>query len=1000
MSPTMTMSSGATSTRQTGLQIKRHFTKVGIDPLSEIQWERRRAEIKGPDGKILSAMDDVEVPVFWSQTALDIATDKYFRKAGVPGRGHEHSVRQLVSRVAKAIRLSGDAQGGYFASSADADAFEAELAYMLVHQFGAFNSPVWFNVGLAEAYGIKGKPSGNYVWDNGRVADASDSYSRPAASACFIVSPGDDLIDIARHVEREMRIFRFGGGAGMNASDLRAAGEPLSNGGTSSGVMSFLKVYDASAGAIKSGGTTRRAAKLVCLDVDHPDIKEFITWKVKEEEKALALIRAGYPSDFNGEAYQTVGGQNANNSVRLSDEFMKAVQNDGQWETKWRTNGKTAGVHSAKGLFRLIAEASWRCADPGLMFDTTINRWNPVINTGRIRAANPCVEYHYLPDTACNLSSLNLKRFMQKRPLGGWDFDVESFRHAARIFTLSKEIIVDYASYPTQAIAQNSHDHRPLGLGYANLGAVLMIQGLPYDSQAGRAFGASVNSLLCGVAYETSAEIAVSKGPFAGFAHNREPMLRVLNMHREAAVHAVNDAGMFETIAHAGLRAWQSAIGLATTHGVRNGQVTVTAPTGTIALMMDCDTTGVEPEFSLVKSKKLAGGGYMKIANRSVGVALETLGYVEADRKAIEQHVVDAGTVEGCPRLKPEHLGVFDCASKSGSGTRFIAPMGHIRMLEAVQPFVSGSISKTVNCPEETTVDEIEQLHMEAWKRGLKCIAIYRDNSKHSQVLSATSGKGEKAAAAKTAAALTPPSVEVVVERPRDSVSDDDVHSEHGPPQTRRHRLQKPRRAGGDLFELKIGDQKLYLKTGEYADGSLGEVFIDLHKDGSTMRSMMNMFSIAVSLGLQHGVPLQEFVTAFTFQKFEPAGAMDHPYVKKVTSVVDGIFKVLALEYGPEDAYEEYAQVQPTSEELDDIRARRAIKMMLAQAHSKSKVKGQKTVVKHANGNGNGNGAMTKTGSFRRASVTEAQTCSRCGGLTQRTGTCHTCQACGTNTGC
>lgn len=1331
-----------------GLQVQRLFTKPGVDPLSQIEWERRRSEIRSPDGKkIIFEMNDVEAPKSWSQTAVDIAADKYLRKAGVPtSSGRETSIRSMVDRVARAIRLAGESQGGYFASEADADAFEQELRFMLANQFGAFNSPVWFNVGLAEAYGIKGKPSGNFVWDhaNSTVVDAKDSYSRPAASACFIVSVEDDLIDIAQHVEREMRIFRFGGGSGGNYSRLRAEGESLSNGGVSSGLMSFLKIFDVSAGAIKSGGTTRRAAKLVCLDVDHPDVEKFIDWKVREEEKALALIKAGYPADFNGEAYQTVAGQNANNSIRLTDEFMYAVVADGPWMTKWRTSGSVAATLSAKKLFRKIADAAHRCADPGVMFDTTINRWNPVINTGRIEAANPCVtgdtlvstsngfkridelldnefevvgsdgdvhavkpafctgtkpvyrmrtrcgyevkltadhlvltsnrgdvkaceltkddkivlgapafgvdaidsrlgefvgllvgdgclvrephvnrvvltlsyeerdlagrihdnvmsfkrenatdgregrafelgeresticlqtaatcvvsevskfavldkgsegkaftgaafsldkkslaavlrglftadgtvanygeksqyisldsvsltmlrqvqqmllqfgiksklytdrrghdfdvvmmpdgkggqkeyqvqqshslriskssrfvfareigfasqkkserlaqmnssvkayaddmldtivefaplgvekvydltepnthhfvangvvvhncnEFHFLPDTACNLSSLNVMKFMTKKA-GAWQLDVASFRHAARVFTLAKEIIVDYASYPTKAIARNSHDYRPLGLGYANLGASLMVQGLPYDSADGCSFNAALNSVLCGVAYETSAEIAASKGAFPGFERNREPMLKVIGMHRDAA-HCLPDIGRYGEIVSEGRRAWDSAVALASKHGVRNAQVTVTAPTGTIGLMMDCDTTGIEPDFSLVKHKKMAGGGYLKIVNRSIDPALEALGYDADFRSQAVKHVLEHGSIEGMPGLKPEHLPIFDCANKCGDGKRYIGPMGHVQMLAAVQPFVSGSISKTVNCPAETTVEEIEAIYMEAWKRGLKCIAVYRDKSKHSQILDTKKDGDEKKPAVKVEVGA---STEAVVTASR-VVRDD--RSKLGPPPQQRHRLPK-KRPGGFTQELKIGDQKLYLRTGEYCDGSLGELFIDMHKDGAVMHSLMNCFSIAISLGLQHGVPLREFVKAFAFTNFSPSGVVDHPNVKTSTSVLDAVFRVLAFEYLGEEGLE-FVHVRPTDDELAEMCARKA--KLLAIANGQSKASNGTAAANYKNGSG--------TASFKRSKV-EGQACSRCGNLTVRTGTCSTCASCGFSTGC
>lgn len=946
------------STTPPGISISRHYTIGNKDPYEGIEWTKRRAEIKGKNGDIVFSMDDVEAPSTWSQNAVDIAADKYFRKAGVPTTGHETSVRQMVTRVAKSIALAGMNQG-YFASVADSRAFEDELAYMLVRQVGAFNSPVWFNAGLHTIYGISGKPSGNFCWDEktGTVVESTSSYERPALSACFILSIKDDLMDIAKHVEREMRVFRFGGGAGGNFSALRGEGEKLSNGGTSSGVMSFLRIYDTSAGSIKSGGTTRRAAKLVCLDVDHPDIEKFIDWKCREEDKALALIKAGYTSDFNGEVYQTISGQNANNSVRLTDEFMNAVINDLSWETRWRTNGKVAKTLSAKKLFRKIAEAAHRCADPGLMFDTTINAWNTVINTGRIRGANPCVEFHFLDDTACNLSSLNLMKFMDRKTHGTngsrrttWSFDVTAFRHAVRLFTIAKEIIVDYASYPTREIAQNSHDFRPLGLGYANLGAAIMVQGMPYDSPEAREFAAAVNSVMCGEAYRTSGEIAAHKGPFPGFAFNREPMLNVIANHREAALKIASKR--FETLAAAGRLVWDGAFSIGSAAGFRNAQVTVTAPTGTIGFLMDCDTTGIEPDFALVKSKKLAGGGYMTILNQSIVPALETLGYSGVQSSEILDYIEAYQKIEGAPHIAPEHLPVFDCANKCGSGSRFIAPMGHIYMLEAVQPFVSGSISKTVNMPKETTVDEIEHIYMEAWKRGLKCLALYRDQCKESQPLSSGSDKSQEPGAKSKA------TTDIILGDKRDAG--------HGPPPSVRHRLSKKRR--GITQEFTVGGQKIYLRTGEYGNGALGEVFIDMHKEGAFARSFANCFAILTSLALQHGVPIERLVEAFTFTRFEPAGKVGgHDNVKNATSILDAIFRILAVEYMGEAGLE-YAHVKPDRVTSSDTTHDKA-------AEEQPKPSGTKV-------------------------TREAVACPRCGALTTRSGTCFTCLSCGTTTGC
>jgi ribonucleoside-diphosphate reductase alpha chain len=1040
-----------------GLVFERRFTASlgGKDPLESVRYERRRSVISNPDGSVVFKMDDAEVPDSWSQLATDIVVSKYFRKTEVPngqgGVGSETSVRQVVKRLALAIRKAGERLGGYFATETDAQVFQEELEYLLLRQMGAFNSPAWFNCGLAELHGIKGKPVGNWMWSPSQDADpgaesgacgvveeAQDAYSHPQISACFIQSISDDLMDIAAGVQREMRLFKFGSGTGTNFSSIRAEGELLSSGGTSSGLMSFLEIFDKAAGATKSGGTTRRAAKMVCLDMDHPDVERFIQWKATEEDKVLALIKAGYPSDFNGEAYRTVSGQNSNNSVRATDEFMRAVTEDREWSTRWRTTGGVARTHRARDLMSKIAKAAWRCADPGMQYDTTIQRWHTVPNSGRINASNPCSEFMFLDDTSCNLASINLLKFLRKpsevreaKPgepqasrgqpgaaaSSGCFFDIEAFREACRIFLFAQEIIVDYASYPTKAIAQNSHDFRPLGLGYANLGSLLMVQGIPYDSESGFATCAAITAILTGAAYETSAEIAASKGPFPGFAHNREPMLRVMNQHRDAA-YAIGNHAHSELLS-AAREAWDRAVEAGERSGYRNAQATVLAPTGTIGLLMDCDTTGIEPDFALVKFKKLAGGGYFKIVNQSVEPALRNLGYTPSQIEAIitylrgtlslgksgapqpphvnraallakgltaeeidkadaalpgvfelrhafsrfvigeaafqrlglgenknadllttlgftkgqidEATLVICGrlTVEGAPHLRPEHLPVFDCANRCGKlGKRFIEPMGHVRMMAAAQPFVSGAISKTVNMPKETTVEEIEKVYIEAWRLGLKAIALYRDGSKASQVLSGggdsessekkktSAEKGEKPATAAPPVEVKSAGVssEVVAATPqpaerRESVP---VVSAGTPPRLARRRLPKKRR--GFTQEARVGGQKVYIRTGEYEDGSLGEIFIDMHKEGAALRSLMNCFAISVSLGLQHGVALDEFVNAFTFTRFEPQGPVDHPNIKFATSVIDFVFRMLGMEYmGRTD----FVHVKPADAELE-----------------------------------------------------------------------------------
>jgi ribonucleoside-diphosphate reductase alpha chain len=1032
--------------RSSGLSIERRFTAGlnGADPLDTPRYETRRSVITNPDGSVVFEMNDAEVPVDWSQLATDIIVSKYFRKTEVPqqngGFGPERSARQVCRRIAVSIRQAGERLGGYFASPEDAQAFQDELAFMLIHQLGAFNSPAWFNCGLAEAYGIKGKPVGNWAWnpETGQVEEAKDAYSHPQISACFIQSISDDLMDIAAGVQREMRLFKFGSGTGTNFSSIRAEGELLSSGGTSSGLMSFLEVFDKAAGATKSGGTTRRAAKMVILDMDHPDVEKFIEWKAREEDKVLALIKAGYPSDFNGEAYRTVSGQNSNNSVRVTDDFMRACVEDREWQTRWRTTGGVARTHRARDLLKKVSQAAWRCADPGMQFDTTVNRWHTVPNSGRINASNPCSEFMFLDDTSCNLASINLMKFLV--PTGGTGphkgtprLDIAAFRHASRVFILAQEIIVDYASYPTQAISQNSHDYRPLGLGYANLGSLLMVQGVPYDSPRGAATCAAITALMTGAAYEASADIAASKGPFPGFAHNREPMLRVMNQHRDAA-YAVPDsysaaggidgAGPDSDLLAAARDAWDRALAVGERHGYRNAQATVLAPTGTIGLLMDCDTTGIEPDFALVKFKKLAGGGYFKIVNQTVQPALETLGYSTSEVEAIltylkgtlhlngtphvnraallgkgltkeeidkaeaalpgafdlknafSKYVIGEGaitrlgfteaakapkfdlleaigftkaqleeaadticgrmTVEGAPHLKAEHLPVFDCANRCGKkGTRYIHPLGHIRMMAAAQPFISGAISKTVNLPKETTVDDVEKTYLEAWKLGLKAIALYRDGSKASQVLS---GGGEskdeksppkdekskdekkpvesKPVAAAVAVTAAPAAATPAAEAPRPELKKTELAPTAGAlSRLTRRRLPKKRR--GFTQEAKVGGQKVYLRTGEYEDGSLGELFVDMHKEGAALRSMMNCFAISVSLGLQHGVPLDEFVNAFTFTRFEPQGPVDHPNIKFATSVIDFIFRLLGMEYlGRTD----FVHVKPADSELEEER--------------------------------------------------------------------------------
>ncbi len=992
--------SRTTSRTPRGVRVERRHTAPNVDPLDAVVYERRSSTITNPDGSVVFRMDGAEVPAGWSQLATDIAISKYFRKAGLHGDKDvgETSVRQLVHRLAHTVRVAAEKQvtgdtsrksGAYFATKVDADAFEAELSFLLVHQYGAFNSPVWFNLGLWHEYGIEGS-GGNWAWDAKaeNVAETTNAYERPQCSACFIQAAKDDLMSIYELVKSEARLFKYGSGTGSNFSGIRGRQEKLSGGGTSSGLMSFLEVFDRAAGATKSGGTTRRAAKMVCLDMDHPEIADFVGWKMREEKKAHALIAAGFSSDFNGEAYHTISGQNSNNSVRVTDEFMRAVAAGAKWQTRFRTTGEVCETFEAKDLWHQVANAAWACADPGVQYDSTINRWHTCPNTGRINASNPCSEYMFLDDTACNLASVNLTKFLR----ADGSFDVEGYRHACRVFFIAQEVLVDLSSYPTAGIARNSHDYRPLGLGYANLGSLLMSLGVPYDSRQGRAIAAALTAIMCGQAYRTSAEMAAAAGPFPGYAKNREPMLRVMRMHRDAAYAIDRDACKLpaDSSAQAGdlYRAacedWDDAVRLGEESGYRNAQATVLAPTGTIGLLMDCDTTGVEPDFALVKFKKLAGGGYFKIVNQTVPRALRGLGYGEreiqeivayisgtntllaaphinrrtlkekgltdselskvegaiagvfdlesafaawvlgedayervgatkelraARRFSLLEHlgftraqideaqdcIVGRMTIEGAPHLKREHYPIFDCANRCGkSGQRFLAPMSHVRMMAAVQPFLSGAISKTVNVPAEATVEEVQAIYEEGWRLGLKAVALYRDGCKASQPLSAS---GEKKEAADEKPSISPDLLLAPI--PASSTPDQQLTLPMAP-NTRiygdRARLPKKRR--GFTQEARVGGHKIFLRTGEYDDGMLGEIFIDMHKEGAAFRSLMNCFAMSVSIGLQYGVPLQTYVDQFTFTRFEPQGPVEgHPYVKFATSIVDFIFRTLGVEY-------------------------------------------------------------------------------------------------------
>ena len=996
------------------LKIARRYTKPNVHPFDELEYEKRSSVIAEPDGRVVFSLEGAEVPKTWTQLATDIIVSKYFRKAGVPGTGNEVSAKQVVHRISNSVRQAGEVMG-YFQTTEDAELFELELAHMLITQKGAFNSPVWFNCGLYHQYGILGT-GGNWYWDfdTQSIQQTAGAYARPQCSACFIQTCRDDLMSTFDLVKSEARLFKYGSGTGSNFSALRSKYEKLSGGGTSSGLMTFLEVFDRAAGSLKSGGTTRRAAKMVCLDMDHPEIIEFINWKVNEEKKVKALVAAGYPSDFNGEAYHTVAGQNSNNSVRIPDEFMQAYLSGGKWKTRFKTSGEVHKEYEARDLMRQIATAAWACADPGVQFDTIINDWHTSPNTDRIYASNPCSEFMFLDDTSCNLASINLMKFLNE----DGSFDIEGYRHACRIFFIAQEILVDFSSYPTKSIGQNSHDYRPLGLGYANLGTLLMVMSVPYDSDKGRAIAGALTAIMTGHAYRVSAEIAAVKGPFEGFAKNREPMLRVMNKHRDAA-YKIDVRHCPADLLRAAREDWDTAVELGEKHGYRNAQSTVLAPTGTIGLLMDCDTTGVEPDFALVKFKKLAGGGYFKIINQSIPRALRKLGYTDDEIEEIKRYVVGHGTiegaphvnpaalktlgftddqikeakaaiekstsfdewvphinpkmlrekglaaqqineaviyvggsqtVEGAPHLKDEHLAVFDCANKCGIGKRFIDPMGHIKMMAAVQPFLSGSLSKTVNLPGETMVEDIEKIYVESWKLGLKAVAVYRDGCKLSQPLN-TATKMEQ--------------------------------DEQSPAPVGVREL--PAKRVGRIVDTIVGGHRMILRTGEFEDGSLGEVSIDMHKEGATLRSLMNCLAQAVSIGLQHGVPLEKFVDTFTFTRFEPSGMTTHPNIKTSTSIVDFVFRVLGLEYlGRTD----FVHVKPA----DVPKAPEASTKMNAPV-PRPATSAPKPVAPLAKA---ASAVEAQLGSM----MGDAPACNQCGHITIRNASCYKCLNCGNSMGC
>ena len=1177
------------------MRIERRFTRRGQSPYEGLKFVKRSSEIKNPDGSTVFKIDNIDVPERWSQLATDILAQKYFRKAGVPqvgadgavvtgqdGKpilGGERDARQVFERLAGCWTYWGKSYG-YFKSAEDAAAFQDEISYMLAYQMAAPNSPQWFNTGLHYAYGLTGPAQGHYFVDpkTREVIKATNAFEHPQPHACFIQSIEDDLVNENGIMDlwvREARLFKYGSGTGTNFSRLRGDGEPLSGGGKSSGLMSFLKIGDRAAGAIKSGGTTRRAAKMVCLDLDHPDIEEFIDWKVIEEQKVAAMVTGSkisaqrlnavlkachlvngdgsvqvelngknnpvlreaiaaarrdgvseayiqrmfsfaqqgythfvfheYDTNWDGKAYQTVSGQNSNNSVRVPNEFFEALEKDGDWQLKRRVDGKVCKTIKAKDLWEKIAWAAWVCADPGTQYDTTINEWHTCPEDGRINASNPCSEYMFLDDTACNLASLNLAEFFA--PDGR--FDLENFRHAVRLWTIVLEISVLMASFPSRAIAERSHQFRTLGLGYANLGTVLMRQGIPYDSPAALAMCGAITAIMTGEAYGASAEMAAELWPFPGYAKNREPMLRVIRNHRRAAYNAPPEEYEGLTIRPLGIqpehcppdlllaarRAWDRALELGTAYGFRNAQVTVIAPTGTIGLVMDCDTTGIEPDFALVKFKKLAGGGYFKIINQSLPQALTTLGYTETQTQDIvayclgrqtledapfinhdtlkekgfddaalerlesglgqafevqfafnkfalgedfcreklgltdaqlaetnfnmlkalgftQEEIVAANdyccgtmTVEGAPHLKVEHLPVFDCANRCGRlGQRFIPVEAHIRMMAAAQPFISGAISKTINMPAEATIEDVKAAYLFAWHRMVKAVALYRDGSKLSQPLntSTESGKVAEAPAEVLAAA------EKITERVRVRYL--------------AKRRSLPARRSGYTQKAIVGSHKIYLRTGEYEDGTLGEIFLDMHKEGAAFRSLMNCFAIAISLGLQHGVPLEEFVEAFVFTRFEPNGPVKlNDRIKMSTSIIDYIFRELAVTYL--DRYD-LSQVQEEDLRMDSMKKdeqdlecmdEEADPQALASSSVSTERFPSRRFGNGAKGNGHGNGHsnIAHKVELKRETLTvtavqiakqkgyEGDPCPECKQFMMvRNGTCLKCVNCGATSGC
>jgi ribonucleoside-diphosphate reductase alpha chain len=983
------MSNGNCSVK--GLKVVPHFASPGVSPFDEIKWEKRSAKINSDSGEVIFEQKDVEVPASWSQLATNVVVSKYFYGDAEKGE-RENSVRMLVDRVCRTIANRGK-KDGYFASAADAENFYNELVFLCVNQYGAFNSPVWFNVGLYDVYGIGGSEH-NFHWDETRkkAVPCKSSYEYPQASACFIQSVKDTMSDIMRLATAEAMLFKHGSGTGTDLSTLRSSKEKLAGGGRPSGPLSFMRVYDQIAAVVKSGGKTRRAAKMQSLMVTHPDIREFITCKTEEEKKAWALIDAGYGGPYNSDAYGSVMFQNSNLSVRVTDPFLQAAEKDEEWQTYSVTNGKPSGKHKARELMTLIAEGTRICGDPGLQYHTTINRWHTCPNSGPINASNPCSEYMFINDSACNLASLNLMKF--RRDDG--TFDVENFRKAVRIYLIAQEILVDNGSYPEATITENSHNFRPLGLGYANLGALLMSIALPYDSEVGRTIASAITAIMTGTAYAASAELAAAKGPFAEYPKNRDAMLKVINMHREHA-RSIPESQCPDYLLHAANDAWDEAFEAGRKHGYRNAQATVLAPTGTIGFLMDCDTTGVEPDIALVKYKLLAGGGMLKLVNKTVPMALERLGYGPDEIKSICDHIDKTDTIEGASVLHEEHLPVFDCAFKAKNGKRSIHYVAHIKMMAAVQPFISGAISKTINMSHEATTDEIMSAYMEGWKLGLKAVAIYRDGSKRVQPVQTT--KHDEKEKKKAEVDTTP--------RPF------------------RRRLPDTRHSLTHKFS--VSGHEGYLTVGLYEDGQPGELFITMAKEGSTVGGLMDVVGTCVSLSLQYGVPLVALVDKFRHARFEPAGMTSNKDIPFAKSVIDYIFCWLGCQFIP--GYKE--KNTPNRSEPASVENKTSATMKQLVEKTKNladKIAEAKSITgsaKPAGGNGDKlesrferpdraaalvkNAVPTISGeqilmqqfsSQFEHFQDDAPACDVCGSITVRNGTCYKCFNCGNSMGC